>query len=175
MRARLSAVGQGSGSAFHTLADEPTRLGRNTDNDIVLKSELVSRYHARIEWTGVEYVLEDLRSTNGTWLNGEQVNAPKSIRDGDLLRFGDCNLVFSVEGAQTVRGRPTAMPIGPGLTPREAEVLRLVAAGRTNRQMAVDLVLSERTVARHISNIYSKIGATSKAEATAFAIRHGLT
>ncbi len=61
------------------------------------------------------------------------------------------------------------------LTGREVEVLRLVAAGRTNREISEDLVLSLRTVARHITNIYAKIGVANKAEATAYAIRHGLT
>jgi pimeloyl-ACP methyl ester carboxylesterase/DNA-binding CsgD family transcriptional regulator len=61
------------------------------------------------------------------------------------------------------------------LTPREIEVLRLIAAGRTNREISNELVLSMRTVARHITNIYGKIGARGKADATAYAIRHGLT
>ncbi len=58
------------------------------------------------------------------------------------------------------------------LTPRETEVIRLIAQGRTNREISSDLVLSERTVARHITNIYEKLGLRSKAEATSYAIRH---
>ena len=61
------------------------------------------------------------------------------------------------------------------LTSREAEVLRLIAAGRTNAEISRELVLSLRTVARHITNIYGKIGARGKADATAYAIRHHLT
>jgi len=61
------------------------------------------------------------------------------------------------------------------LTPRELEVLRLIADGRTNAEISRELVLSLRTVARHITNIYGKIGARSKADATAYAIRHELT
>ena len=61
------------------------------------------------------------------------------------------------------------------LTAREVEVLRLIAAGRTNFEISRELVLSLRTVARHITNIYGKIGARGKADATAYAIRHGLT
>ncbi len=60
------------------------------------------------------------------------------------------------------------------LTPRELEVLRLVAAGRTNRAVADALVLSEKTVARHLSNIYAKLGVSSRAGATAYAYEHGL-
>ena len=58
------------------------------------------------------------------------------------------------------------------LTARERELLAFLAAGRTNREIAAELVISERTVARHVTNIYTKIGAHGKAEATAYAIRH---
>ena len=61
-----------------------------------------------------------------------------------------------------------------GLTPREVEVLRLVASGKTNRATAGELVLSEKTVARHLSNIFTKLGISSRASATAYAYEHGL-
>ena len=61
-----------------------------------------------------------------------------------------------------------------GLTGRELEVLRLVAAGRTNKAIAAELVLSERTVERHVSNIFTKLGLSSRAAATAFAYEHEL-
>jgi DNA-binding NarL/FixJ family response regulator len=70
---------------------------------------------------------------------------------------------------------PSGDGLSSRLTPRELEVLRLIAAGRTNREISDELVLSVRTVARHITNVYGKIGARGKAEATAFAIRHNLT
>jgi DNA-binding CsgD family transcriptional regulator len=62
---------------------------------------------------------------------------------------------------------------GP-LTPREAEVLRLVASGGGNRAIAAELYLSEKTVARHISNIFLKLGLSSRAAATSYAYEHGL-
>src|SRR5439155_10359910 len=61
------------------------------------------------------------------------------------------------------------------LTAREVEVLRLIAAGRTNLEISRELVLSLRTVARHITNIYGKIGARSKVDAASYAMRHNLT
>lgn len=61
-----------------------------------------------------------------------------------------------------------------GLTEREVEVLRLVAAGHTNREIAVRLVLSEHTVRRHLQNIYVKLGVSSRTAASAFAFRHHL-
>ncbi|HEX6195550.1 MAG TPA: LuxR C-terminal-related transcriptional regulator [Jiangellaceae bacterium] len=61
-----------------------------------------------------------------------------------------------------------------GLSARECEVLRLVAAGNTNREIAAELVLSEHTVARHLSNIYTKLGVSSRTTAAGFAIAHDL-
>lgn len=66
------------------------------------------------------------------------------------------------------------VPGGGVLTSREVEVLRLVAAGRTNRAIAADLVLSEKTVARHVANIFTKLEVSSRAAATAYAYEHGL-
>jgi DNA-binding CsgD family transcriptional regulator len=61
-----------------------------------------------------------------------------------------------------------------GLTPRELEVLRLVASGATNRDIATNLVLSEKTVARHVANIFLKIGVSARSAATAYAYEHHL-
>jgi DNA-binding NarL/FixJ family response regulator len=61
-----------------------------------------------------------------------------------------------------------------GLLPRELEVIRLVAAGRGNQAIAAELFLSDKTVARHVSNIFGKLGVTSRTAAAAFAYEHGL-
>jgi DNA-binding CsgD family transcriptional regulator len=63
---------------------------------------------------------------------------------------------------------------GGGLSPRELEVLRLVATGATNRAIAGTLMLSEKTVARHVSNIFAKLGVPSRSAATAYAYEHDL-
>jgi DNA-binding NarL/FixJ family response regulator len=67
---------------------------------------------------------------------------------------------------------PRRMP--GALTGREVEVLRLVATGKSNAQIATALVLSERTVARHLSNIFTKIDVPSRTAAAAYAYEHGL-
>ena len=61
-----------------------------------------------------------------------------------------------------------------GLSPREREVLALLATGKTNRAIAAELFLSEKTIARHVSNIFAKLALSSRAEATAYAYKHGL-
>jgi ATP/maltotriose-dependent transcriptional regulator MalT len=70
--------------------------------------------------------------------------------------------------------RKTAARAAGGLTGRELQVLRLVAAGQTNRSIAAELFLSERTVDRHVSNILTKLGVSSRAAATAHAYQHQL-
>jgi DNA-binding NarL/FixJ family response regulator len=61
-----------------------------------------------------------------------------------------------------------------GLSPRELEVLRMLAAGKSNRTIATELVISEHTVARHVQNIFGKLRVSSRTAATAFAFEHGL-
>ena len=70
--------------------------------------------------------------------------------------------------------RTGAVRAAGGLTARELQVLRLVAAGKTNRAIAADLFLSERTVDRHVSNIFTKLGLSSRSAATAYAYEHAL-
>jgi DNA-binding CsgD family transcriptional regulator/pimeloyl-ACP methyl ester carboxylesterase len=76
----------------------------------------------------------------------------------------------SPPGPAVAAGRPAATP----LSRRELEVLRLVAAGESNRQIARRLGLSPHTVERHVANLYRKIGARGRADATAYALRSGL-
>lgn len=70
-------------------------------------------------------------------------------------------------------GRLTGAASGP-LTAREVEVLKLLATGRTNRAIATDLIISEKTVARHVANIFIKLGLSSRSAATAWAYERGL-
>jgi DNA-binding CsgD family transcriptional regulator len=89
------------------------------------------------------------------WVFGQLGAAPDVARVEALSRVG-------------------AAPTPAGLTAREMEVLRLVAEGRTNREIAKALVLSDHTVRRHLQNIFNKIGVSSRAAATAFAFQRNL-
>jgi DNA-binding NarL/FixJ family response regulator len=101
-------------------------------------------------------------------------------RDSAAMELDAAGWAFQRLGAAPDRERLEALagraPAGAarGLTAREAEVLRLVATGRTNRAIATELVLSERTVDRHVSNIFTKLGVASRAAATAWAYEHRL-
>ena len=76
------------------------------------------------------------------------------------------------EAGPVAPGPPAPLPAG--LTSREAEVLRLIAAGRSNREIAADLYITTNTVANHVKNILSKTASANRTEAAAFALRHGL-
>ncbi|HET6615514.1 MAG TPA: LuxR C-terminal-related transcriptional regulator [Dehalococcoidia bacterium] len=99
--------------------------------------------------------------------------------DGGDVEWQAARHVFEGLGAAPDLARMDALagnaPAAPALlTARELDILRLVATGRTNRAIADELVISEKTVARHVSNIFDKIGVSSRAAATAYAYDHRL-
>jgi DNA-binding NarL/FixJ family response regulator len=85
-----------------------------------------------------------------------------------LVSVGAGPDVDDLDGVGSTASRPAR------LTEREVEVLGLVAEGRSNAQIASALVLSDRTVARHLSNIFTKLGVGSRTAAAAFAFEHDL-
>lgn len=134
-----------------------------------------------------------LRQARATWLELEAPYEVARIRvlvglacrelgdeDTAEMEFDAACLVFKQLGAQPdlagVMGhsRKVTATTAAGLTAREMQVLRLVAAGKTNRSIAADLFLSEKTVARHVSNIFAKLGLSTRSAATAYAYQHGL-
>ena len=100
--------------------------------------------------------------------------------DTALMEFDAAGWAFRQLGAAPALAqvetlsRAVAETVPGGLTAREAQVLRLVATGKTNRDVAADLFLSEKTVARHVSNIFAKLEVSSRAAATAYAYEHDL-
>jgi DNA-binding CsgD family transcriptional regulator len=96
-----------------------------------------------------------------------------------IAEFEAMKMAPSLERARALQGRLSlrgkARPAYPdGLSEREVEVLRLLAAGRTNQQIADQLCISPHTVARHVSNIFDKTAAANRADAASYANRHGL-
>jgi DNA-binding CsgD family transcriptional regulator len=140
-----------------------------------------------------EEALGLLRDAAGSW---QALDAPyeaararavlaracRALGDDDTaaLELEAAREIFATLGATRDAARVEAEVRGSGarashgLSPREIEVLRLVAGGATNKAIAADLVLSERTVDRHVSNILAKLRVGSRAAATAFAYEHDL-
>lgn len=93
--------------------------------------------------------------------------------DAACSAFAELGAAPDVAWVESLSGRAGKSTVG-GLTPRELEVLALVAKGKTNRQIADELVISEKTVASHLSHIFTKLGLPSRTAATAYAYEHRL-
>ena len=78
----------------HRLETDVITIGRAVENSIVITSKRVSREHARIRREGRTWLLEDLRSSNGVFLNEERVLNSMKLRDGDQINIGDVNFIY---------------------------------------------------------------------------------
>ena len=85
-------AGHGRGQTFDLRGE--VRLGRDRSNAIVLSDGKVSRHHFRLDPIRNTYILSDLGSANGTFVNGVRVTQPVRLRDGDLISLGDTQIVF---------------------------------------------------------------------------------
>jgi DNA-binding NarL/FixJ family response regulator len=101
-------------------------------------------------------------------------------QDSRRLEIETARRIFTQLGAEPCLARiaepserASHQRIGP-LSEREAQVIRLLAAGKTNRAIADELFISEKTVARHVSNIFDKLGVSNRTGATAWAFQHNL-
>jgi ATP/maltotriose-dependent transcriptional regulator MalT len=134
-----------------------------------------------------------LAATRHAWNLWEELDAPyeaararvlvglacRALGDEDTaaLELEAAGEAFAALGAApdvAALGGLAAPPETGGLTARELEVLRLVAAGRTNREIAAALTISEHTAARHLQNIFAKLHVSSRTAASAFAFEHDL-
>jgi DNA-binding CsgD family transcriptional regulator len=150
----------------------PIEVGRNLaglarvadcDGDIPLARSLLDRSVRLFRRLGARLYLDDVL-THRAELQAR--DSPVDRMDGGGRR----------EGSPASTASRSVSPSGAGRDPsaRELEVLRLVATGLRNREIATQLVISERTVERHISNVYRKLDLRGKADATAWALRTGL-
>jgi DNA-binding NarL/FixJ family response regulator len=105
---------------------------------------------------------------------GEPAPAEAEARPVDALGTASLRNAAGFTALTEKRSEARARAYPDTLTQREVEVLRLLASGRTNKEIADELVLSVRTVERHIGNIYGKIGARGRADATAYVLTRGL-
>lgn len=111
MKLRVQA-GANAGQEFE-ITQLVTTIGRAPDNTIVLPDPTVSRHHARVDRQGDAFILSDLGSTSGTWLNGARLTAPQWLRAGDTLTLGRTTLVTLPSVPTSVFISPPPIPISP--------------------------------------------------------------
>ena len=188
------ALAAGDRAAARAAADELAEVARRLDAPVLLataasaagavllaegdpRAALVDLRNAWAAWRELEAPYEAARTRVGIGLAcralGDQDSAAMEL-DAARFAFQELGAAPDLASLETLTGRDLAGRAG-GLTPREVQVLRLVATGKTNRAIAAELVLSERTVDRHVSNIFTKLGVSSRAAATAWAYEHRLT
>ena len=101
--------------AAYTLEGDQLNIGRDSTNEVAINDAEISRRHARLTFQGGKYVLEDLGSTNGTFVNGQRLAGPRVLKAGEVVSFGEqIVLVFEVTtndpGATMVSPRAAAVP-----------------------------------------------------------------
>jgi len=107
------------------IGSEGIRIGRDADNDIQIDNLAVSRRHAEIYRQGIPFYLEDLKSTNGTFLNGALLNWKRGLNHQDKITIGKHTLVFMEEAKdQPGKSRPSAANETLCLTPEDLERMR---------------------------------------------------
>jgi DNA-binding CsgD family transcriptional regulator len=164
------------------------------DYDILMLRAIAAHVHGMVAIAEKDpaSALVSLRASRATW---QDLDAPYEAARTRVLIGLACRAlgdegtaVLELEHATTSFEQLGALPdlarvealVRPqtrethGLTPRELEVLGLLAAGNTNREIASQLVVSEHTVARHVQNIFTKLHVSSRTAATAFAFEHDL-
>jgi len=102
------------GASF-TLEGDQIDIGRDSTNEIVINDAEISRRHARLTFQGGKYVLEDLGSTNGTFVNGQRLAGPRVLKSGEVVSFGEqIVMIFEAThfdaGATVVSPRAAAVP-----------------------------------------------------------------
>ncbi len=140
-------------------------VGKGPGNDIVLSDARVSRLHASLEKFAEGWCVNDLGSSNGTFVNGDRIWGARRLRHGDEIRVGQTRLLFrSTDDAVAPRTETEDAP--PTLTARERDVLvvlcrpllarDLFTEPASIKEIATELVISEAAVKQHLANLFDK-------------------
>jgi DNA-binding CsgD family transcriptional regulator len=169
----LAAIAQDGRPALAAAAASADAAVRLADADVT--GALESSRRAGSIWHELKLPYETAlaRLTHGLALraSGDEENAESELRAA-LATFERLGASPDARRTADLLKAPRELP--RGLSPREAEVLRLLATGKTNREIAAALVISEHTVARHVQNMFAKLEVSSRSAATAFAFEHDL-
>ncbi|MCI0343034.1 MAG: FHA domain-containing protein, partial [Planctomycetales bacterium] len=110
----VAESGQFQGAEY-PLASAPVVLGRLPQNDIQVNDNKASRRHTRLQPQGADWFVEDLQSSNGTYLNGKKLAGPMALRDGDKISIGTTIYRFVLVGTAT-GPPPPKVPLAPAAT-----------------------------------------------------------
>lgn len=168
--------GPRAGDRLQLDGDEFT-IGRRSRNEVVLDDKLVSRVHAIIMRRGGAYLIEDLGSHNGTFVNEERLHGMRQLHNADKIGIGESKIQY--EDPSEIVEEQTAVAeqhgvAGATFTQRQIQVLRLMARGLSNKQIGERLYVSERTVKAYVSSIFEKLQVKKRAAAVTEALRLGL-
>jgi DNA-binding CsgD family transcriptional regulator len=156
---------------LHAYVTDPPAVRRNRVYPVL--QELRGPGTFAVRWNREYPVLRELEGPGTLGMNPEVL---EMMRLDGVRRREDVASYVSWTIAACVTVAPRVFQRLPARRPtrREAEVLRLVAAGKTNAAVAAELAVSRHTVKRHLDNLFAKLDLSSRAEATAFALREGI-
>jgi serine/threonine protein kinase len=153
MPGKLSVIsGPDRGRSFEVEDDKKFVIGRGEATATKLKDPTVSRSHCQIVGEGVRFTIENLGAASGTLVNGKRVTAPQPLRPGDLVRVGDTELRFMVEGTAAAAASGVAEPPEPlaeliGTSVSHYQIARKVARGASGMVFQATDTKQNRTVA----------------------------
>ncbi|MFN2555321.1 MAG: LuxR C-terminal-related transcriptional regulator, partial [Nitriliruptorales bacterium] len=179
--------------AAREAADELVKVAADVDVPYLRAASMYATGAVAFAEDDAQTALAELR---GAWTAWQELDAPYEAartrvllglacgalgdQDGAAMELDAARWVFRQLGAVPdlarveMLSRRVAADTASGLTARELQVLALVATGKTNREIAQKLVISDHTVRRHLQNIFAKLGVSSRAAATAYALQHHL-
>ena len=183
------ALAVGDSDEARAAARELERIAAQRDNDVLHAMSEKARGEVSLAAGEVSAALVSLRRAMAVW---QSLEAPYEIARVRVRLAAACSALGDEEAAHlelqaaqtaftTLGAAPDlavlsgGLPGAPhGISERELDVLRLIAAGKGNREIATELVISEHTVARHVQNIFAKLGVSSRTAAASFAFQHNL-
>jgi predicted component of type VI protein secretion system len=157
-----------SGTRLVSLDGDRLTIGKSPENHIHLDDSSVSRLHAVIEHFPAGWIIKDVGSKNGTFINGDALLGERALRSGDEIRMGQCRLLYRTPEASETASATRFAQAAPDVTRREREILlelcrpvlegSLLTEPASVQQIADALVVTPSAVKKHLVRLYDKFG-----------------